>query len=134
MKYATSYLPWNSVCDYKYVLLTRADYTLYCRYEGKCANETVAISILPSVTYRFSPLMPPLMFIRVQLIVCSIFLTFINYGFADYAASQSHGNGGRTYVLSPTWVRNYALAHICRDVPEKFYNCSPNLSRIFQNY
>lgn len=57
-------------------------------YGGKCANKAVAIFVLP-----LSTLMPPLMFIRAQLTVCSIFLAFINFEFADYAASQSHENG-----------------------------------------
>lgn len=94
------------------------------RYGGKCANEAVAISVLP-VTYRFL-LMLSLMFIRAQLTVCSIFLAFINFGFADYAASQSHENGDGRH-MNIRYQHGFAimLQHIymrgcCREVLQLF--------------
>lgn len=97
MKHATSYL----LCNHRWLQIRSIDknrlHTI--RYGRKCANGAVAISVSPPTTHRF-PLMPPLMFIRAQLTVCSIFLAFINFGFADYVASQSHGNGCCTYLCA----------------------------------
>lgn len=66
---------------------------------------------LPNLLYRYSAVN---VYTRAQLTIRSISLTFINFGFADYAASQSRANEEDRCVCTcqRDTVSRYVLARV----------------------